>query len=189
MSFVGRATVGVMGSSREGHEDLAEPLGRLLARLELNLLTGAGKGVMTSVSRAYLESRRGRGVCLGIVPCRSLESRNEPRAGYPNPFVELAVYTHLPLSGADGQDDLSRNPINVLTSDVVIALPGGDGTASEVALAIRYGRPVAAFASSPGQLERFGAGLKRFFDIADVEAFLARHLPRPEARADRSIEP
>ncbi|MGD8339697.1 MAG: molybdenum cofactor carrier protein [Gammaproteobacteria bacterium] len=176
MSFVGRATVGVMGSSREGHDQLAVPLGGLLARLELNLLTGGGEGVMTSVSRAYVESRRDRGVCLGIVPCRSVDVRTEPRTGYPNPYVELAIYTHLPLSGVEGQHDLSRNHINVLSSDVVIALPGGDGTASEVELAVRYARPVVAFASTAAQVERFDASLTRFFDIADVEAFLVHHL-------------
>lgn len=176
MSAPGFATVGVMGSGTDEHEDLAAPLGRLLGSLEVNLLTGAGRGVMTSVSRAYLESRRGCGISIGVVPCRSLATRNLPRAGYPNAYVELPVYTHLPLSGAEGQKDLSRNHINVLTSDVIIALPGGDGTATEIELAIRYGKPIAAFVSAPGHLERFDATLQRFFRIADVEAFLLRHL-------------
>jgi uncharacterized protein (TIGR00725 family) len=178
MSAAGFATVGVMGSGSDEHEDLAAPLGRLLGSLEVNLLTGAGRGVMTSVSRAYLKSRRGRGISIGVVPCRSLATRDLPRAGYPNAYVELPVYTHLPFSGAEGHKDLSRNHINVLTSDVIIALPGGDGTASEIELAIRYEKPIAAFAAEPGQLERFDATLARYFRIADVEAFLLRHLRR-----------
>ena len=36
----------------------------------------------------------------------------------------------------------ARNLINVLSSDVVIACPGGAGTLSEVALALKNGRPV-----------------------------------------------
>jgi len=171
-------TVGVMGSGRDEHEQLAVPLGQLLARLELNLLTGGGSGVMTSVSRAYVESRRGRGISIGVVPCQSVDARGIPRRGYPNPYVELPIYTHLPASGAEGLSDLSRNHINVLTSDAVIALPGSDGTRSEVELAIRYQKPVAAFAASREQLAGLDASVTRLFSLAEVERFLAIRLPK-----------
>jgi len=176
MSGVGRATVGVMGSSRDEHAELAEPLGALLARLELNLLTGAGRGVMTSVSRAFLAARRGRGISIGIVPCADIGARAEPRAGSPNPYIELPIFTHLPLSGIDGQDDLSRNHINILSSNVVIALPGSEGTASEIELALRYGRPVAAFAAAASALQNFHADIPRLHAIAAVEQFVCRHI-------------
>jgi predicted Rossmann-fold nucleotide-binding protein len=42
----------------------------------------------------------------------------------------------------------SRNHINVLTPDVIVALPGGSGTASEVKLALLYDKPLVAFLSS-----------------------------------------
>lgn len=48
-------------------------------------------------------------------------------------------------AGVAGQEALSRNHINILTSDVVVALPGGPGTASEVRLALHYGKPVVLF--------------------------------------------
>jgi hypothetical protein len=51
-------------------------------------------------------------------------------------FVELAVQTHLPASGGAGLSALSRNHINALTADVIVALPGGPGTASEVVVEI-----------------------------------------------------
>lgn len=177
MSSIGRATVGVMGSSRDEHADLATPLGELLARLELNLLTGAGRGVMTSVSRAFVEARRGQGISIGIVPAESTDVAHRPREGSPNAYVDLPIYTHLPLSGVDGKDALSRNHINVLSSDVVIALPGSDGTASEVELAIRYEKPVAAFAMAAQQLNNLDPGIERLLDLDDVEAFLRRHIP------------
>ena len=169
-------TVGVMGSSRDEHAELAEPLGRLLARLGVNLLTGAGTGVMTAVSRAYTRAERQRGVCIGIVPAASEAGRGQPKPGYPNPFVELAIYTHLPKSGAAGRDDLSRNHINVLSSDVVIALPGSDGTASEVELALAYGKPVAAYAASDAQLSNLSVRIERLHSIEAVEAFITRRL-------------
>jgi uncharacterized protein (TIGR00725 family) len=184
VSVIGKLTVGVMGSSQDEHIDLAGPLGQLLAALEFNLLTGAGRGVMTSVSRAFLEARRGRGISIGVVPCASLDARSAPRAGSPNPYVELPVYTHLPLSGVDGQDDLSRNHINVLTSDVIIALPGSDGTRSEVELAVRYARPVAVFAETAAQVAHFAGGITRLFDIRDVELFLLDLMERNGGRPD-----
>lgn len=165
-----------MGSSQEEHESLAEPLGELLARLQCNLLTGAGRGVMTSVSRAFIASRRGRGISIGIVPCESADARHVPRQGSPNRYIELPIYTHLPLSGVDGQDVASRNHINVLSSDVIIALPGSDGTASEIELAIRYAKPVATFAHSEDQVEHFNGLVERLYAIDDVEAFLKRNL-------------
>ena len=36
----------------------------------------------------------------------------------------------------------ARNCINVLSSDVVVACPGGAGTLSEIALALKHGRTV-----------------------------------------------
>jgi uncharacterized protein (TIGR00725 family) len=178
VSVVGSRTIGVMGSSCDEHEELAVPLGELLARLELNVLTGAGRGVMTSVSRAYVNARRGRGISIGIVPCESVEQRSVPRHGSPNEFVDLPIYTHLPLSGVDGKDDLSRNHINVLSSDVVIALPGSDGTASEIELAVRYGKPAAAFAVSLDQVQHFNPTIPRILEIAEVESFLKQHIAR-----------
>ena len=50
--------------------------------------------------------------------------------------------------------------INVLSSDVVIALPGGTGTISEVALALKAGKTVIALGWDPGvPLRAAGADL------------------------------
>jgi len=172
-------TVGVMGSGSEELDHLATPLGHLLARLGVNLLTGAGGGVMTSVSRAFTTSPRTRGICIGIVPCASIDDRARAKDGYPNPFVELPIFTHLPYSGTRGQDDLSRNHINVLSSDAIVALPGGSGTASEVVLAVKYGKPIVVFTSGEALVSNFDPSVSRVLDIADVEAFLRLRAPLP----------
>ena len=187
MTVLAAATIGVMGSSQDEHLNLAEPLAKLLARLEVNVLTGAGRGVMTSVSRYFLQSRIGRGITVGIVPCASADARHIPRAGSPNPYVELPIYTHLPLSGLDGSDDLSRNHINVLSSDAVIALPGSDGTRNEVELALKYHKPVALFAAHDSAFMGFNATAPRLYDIGDVEKFLTP-LIQAAARKRRSAE-
>jgi uncharacterized protein (TIGR00725 family) len=50
-----------------------------------------------------------------------------------NPFVDVAVATGL------GQ---ARNVLIVLSCDALIAIGGGFGTLSEIALALRHGKPV-----------------------------------------------
>ena len=95
---------------------------------------------MGSVSEAFSEVTDRAGLVIGVLPGEGGETWPD----YPNPWVELPIYTHLPLSGERGSELASRNHINVLTSDVIVALPGAAGTASEVQLAVRYGKPIVA---------------------------------------------
>jgi len=168
-------TVGVLGSGSDEHLELAEAVGVLLARLGVNLLTGGGGGVMTAVSRAFTRAPRRSGVCIGIVPC-SPDDPAVPKRGYPNPFVELPIFTHLPKSGDEGTSALSRNPINVLSSHVLVALPGGAGTASEVELALRYGKPVIAYAPDARLGRTLPSGVPRAATIREVDDFLRKRL-------------
>ena len=147
--IVAEQTVGVMASGTDEHPRLAPDVGALLASLGVNLLTGGGRGVMTSVSRAFTAAPRAKGICIGVLPCASLDDRVVPKDGFPNAFVELAIHTHLPFSGPDGRHDLSRNHINVLSCVAIVALPGSEGTASEVSLALE--RQLALDRRSPGE--------------------------------------
>lgn len=146
--------VGVMGSGTADGGPAAIALGHLLARLGVHLLTGGGGGVMAAVSEAFCRVPDRAGLVIGILPCVDDDPHCAPKPGYPNAWVELPIRTHLPLSGTEGTDVRSRNHINILTPDAIIALPGGAGTRSEIELALRYGKPVAAFvaegASFPG---------------------------------------
>lgn len=142
-------TLAVVGSSQDEQEHLTEPLGTWLAGRGLNLLTGGGGGVMTSVAKHFVNARGAsdRGIVLGIIPnslgkgAVATPANYDPKARYPNEFVEVAVFTHLP----SGAYDTSRNHINVLSADVVVALRGGIGTKHEVKLARDYGKPVVDF--------------------------------------------
>ncbi|HEV2708133.1 MAG TPA: hypothetical protein VGV59_19610 [Pyrinomonadaceae bacterium] len=171
-----RQTVGVMGSGSDEHDEAARGVGELLAALGVNLLTGGGRGVMRSVSRAYTQTPRASGICIGIIPCRSVGERRTPKEGYPNEFVELPIYTHLPFSGRQGTHDLSRNHINVLTCAAIIALPGGEGTATEVALALDYEKPVIAYATDLTLVQSFLANVRRATTLEAVRQFLLEHL-------------
>lgn len=136
--------VGVMGSGREPHRERAHHLGEWIARAGFHLLTGGGQGVMAAVTEAFVRVADRRGVAIGILPGAAGRSGGAP-PGYPNPWVEIAVRTHLDQVGADGAGRASRNHLNVLSSDVVVVLPGAAGTASEARLALRYGRPCIAW--------------------------------------------
>jgi uncharacterized protein (TIGR00725 family) len=137
--------IGVMGSSREEHAESAVPLGRWIAEQGFDLLTGGGGGVMTAVCRGFRQVPNRAGVAVGILPAG-------PPAGYPNPYVDIVIQTHLPKRGEEGADERSRNHINVLSADVLIALPGGPGTRSEVELAARYRRPLIAYLGPKGAI-------------------------------------
>lgn len=167
-----RPVVGVMGSSTRACEDLAAPLGRWLATLRVHLLTGGGVGTMEAVSRAFAEVGPREGLVIGVLPADLPDGIAVPRAGYPNPSVELAIFTHLPLSGITGTDARSRNHINILSSDVVIVLPGNEGTESEMTLAVRYGKPVIAYFGDHEVDWRPPEGVPVARTLADVQAFV-----------------
>jgi uncharacterized protein (TIGR00725 family) len=171
-----RPIIGVMGSGVDRHDALATPLGAWIASRGFHLLTGGGGGVMAAVSRAFYEVEDRSGIVIGVVPSDGESPRCDPPPGYPNRWVELAVRTHLSLSGARGMAVLSRNHINVLTADVVVALPGGDGTASEVRLAAHYGRSCVALVANADQAAAVPEGVPCLTSVAEVAAFVDAHL-------------
>ena len=132
-----------MGSGHDPHVARAQRVGAWIARAGYHLLTGGGAGVMAAVTEAFVGVTDRPGLALGILPGARGTGGAPP--GYPNPWVEIAIRTHLDERGAGGGDAASRNHLNVLSSDVVIILPGSEGTASEAQLALRYGRPAVAY--------------------------------------------
>lgn len=171
--------VGVMGSGSEPDNDKAAPLGWWLARSGVHLLTGGGGGVMTTVAKAFVTVPDRRGLSIGVLPALgpSEEEASKPAPGYPNPWIELPIRTHLHQRGNEGSSPLSRNHVNVLSADVVVALAGSEGTASEVQLALRYGRPVIAHLDSPDQIPDLPATTPWSPRLEDVQDFVLRHLP------------
>ena len=168
-----RGIVGVLGSGRVGHEALAEPLGDWIARSGFHLLCGGGGGVMLTVSRAFASVAGRRGVAVGVLPGRVDSGGLRSPPGYPNDWIDLPIRTHLPFSGEQGMDPLSRNHINVLSSDVIVALPGGAGTRSEVELAVMYRRPVIAYLGRDGVIEGLAAGaVPVAADLDEVAGFV-----------------
>ncbi len=142
-----RNVVAVIGSGSQGYPELSKPIGIWLAESGFDIVTGGGSGVMAAVAEAHQLVPGREGKVIGILPssqpCESPEERNRYHAplGYPNPHVDYAIRTHLPLSGPQGKTLGSRNHIVVLTGDCVLAFPGQEGTRSEIQLALEYGKP------------------------------------------------
>jgi uncharacterized protein (TIGR00725 family) len=166
--------VGVMGSGQAPtqHEHRAIELGSWLATQNVHLLTGGGGGLMETVCRAFCEMPERRGLVIGIIPSTEADPA-VPKAGYPNRWVELPIYTHLPLSGRQGTEPLSRNHINVLSSNVIIALPGGDGTRSEIMLALKYkAGAVAVYLDDPSDIPQLPKEVPVYRKLPEVQNFI-----------------
>jgi uncharacterized protein (TIGR00725 family) len=172
-----------MGSGTISHAARAEPLGAWLAGEGVHLLTGGGSGVMTAVSRAFTRVAGRRGLCIGVLPAAAADPAAGGPAGYPNPWVELVIRTHLPYSGAYGTGPLSRNHINILSADAIIALPGAAGTSSEVHLALRYQRPLIAYLSRPDEIPDLPPQTPVARELAEVQAFVRQALSVPRDSA------
>jgi uncharacterized protein (TIGR00725 family) len=116
--------IGVVGPGEASSSELAlaEEVGAGLASLGAVVVTGGLGGVMEAACRGA-RSRRGR--TLGILPGDDRDAANG--------WVEIAVAT--------GMGEL-RNGLVVRASDALVAIGGGHGTLSEVALALKLGRPV-----------------------------------------------
>jgi len=120
-----QTVIGVMGGGKVSPEvtAMAFELGRLIAAKGWVLLNGGRNvGVMDASARG---AHSAGGVVIGVLPGHDRSAAS--------PAVDYAIVT--------GMGD-ARNLINVLSSDVVVACPGTAGTLSEVALALKNGRPV-----------------------------------------------
>ena len=105
-------------------------LGVALARNGWVTLTGGrNTGVMEAVCRG---AKSGGGLTIGILPGENLEGASSA--------IDIPVLTGM---------GSARNWINILSSRVVIVCGMGAGTASEVALAIKAGKPLVFFRQSP----------------------------------------
>ncbi len=169
-----------MGSGSEPYSNLARPLGSLIASKGFHLLTGGGSGIMQEVSHGFCQGPNERGICIGIIKgsIESDSSETPAREHLPstvNPWVEIPIYTHLPYSGDRGMDKLSRNHINVLSSDVMIVLPGGSGTRSEVLLRLQYGKRLILYLGE-GKIDGFGPAYFSSRAIEKNQVLVARTL-------------
>jgi uncharacterized protein (TIGR00725 family) len=96
-------------------------VGRGIAQRHAVLICGGLTGVMEHAARG---ARASGGLTIGLLPGEDPDEANE--------YIDVAIATGL---------GHARNAILARTADGVVALGGGLGTLSEIALALRNGRP------------------------------------------------
>ncbi len=129
-----KTIIGVMGGSvaDEKTAQNAREMGRLIAENGWTLLSG---GRPTGVMQASVSgAKEAGGLTIGVLydEDRELAAKD----------LDIVIPTGM---GA------ARNIINVLASDVVVACRGTGGTLSEIAMALRFGRPVVLLDFDPGE--------------------------------------
>lgn len=121
-----RTIIGVMGPGEHATESdcqTAYQLGQAIAQCGWILLTGGrNSGVMAAANQG---AKSANGLTVGILPTSDRRHLSEA--------VDIPILTDM---------GSARNNINVLSSQVVVACGMGAGTASEIALALKAGKPV-----------------------------------------------
>jgi uncharacterized protein (TIGR00725 family) len=103
-----------------GEYEAAYATGRMIAGNDAVLVCGGLGGVMEAACRGAKEAG---GTTVGILP--GMEGGN--------PYLGITIRTGL---------GHARNVLVVLSADAVIAVGGSHGTLSEIAIALKTGRPV-----------------------------------------------
>ena len=128
------AVVGGGSSLDADLEQLCADLGRGAVEAGFRVATGGLGGVMAAVSRgAHGADCYREGDVIGILPGYD--------AGSANLDVDIAVPTGI---------GVARNVVLVSTADVVVAVGGGSGTLSELALAWQLGKPIVGLVAAGG---------------------------------------
>jgi uncharacterized protein (TIGR00725 family) len=121
---MGQKTIAVIGagSADETALNIAAEAGKLIAKRNAILICGGLGGVMEAAAKG---AKSEGGITVGILP---QTNKNEA-----NPYIDV------PVSTGFGE---GRNVIIVRSADALIAVGGEYGTLSEIALALKTGKPV-----------------------------------------------
>ncbi|MGG6897637.1 TIGR00725 family protein [Rhizobium sp. BR 315] len=126
-----RVPIGIIGprEATPAQYDLAEQLGAALADHGLQLLCGGKTGVMEAACKGHASKG---GLPIGILPDEEWQAAN--------PYVAI------PIASGIGP---ARNAIIARACLALIAIGGGVGTLSEMALGLQFNRVVLAMADAP----------------------------------------
>ncbi len=124
-----KVVIGIIGSALAAGKpyDDAMEVGRLAAEKGATVLTGGLGGVMEAACRGAKEAG---GQTIGILP--GFDTRDANR------YIDIPIITGF---------NHARNIIVVRSSDVLIAVAGEYGTLSEIAFALKLGKPVISLGS------------------------------------------
>jgi len=129
------------GHCKEGAQEMAEELGREIARRSMILVTGATTGLPYWAAKGAKEEG---GIVIGFSPAASKMAHiNSYRL--PLDYHDLIVYTGFNYSG--------RNLFLVRASDAVITICGRMGTLNEFTIAFEDGKPQGVLTGTGGMAD------------------------------------
>ncbi|CAB3968133.1 lysine decarboxylase [Burkholderia aenigmatica] len=148
-----RMPVGVIGPRDATGEQMrvAERVAHALAASGIAIVGGGKQGVMEAAARG---AHAAGGCAIGLLP--------EEDARDANPYLTVALPTGL---------GITRNALIARASLCLIAVGGGLGTLSEIALGLQWGKPVFTICDAPPV-----AGVECFDETDPLVARVARWL-------------
>lgn len=138
--------IGVMGSAADlkyskNFEKLAEEVGYWVAKKGAILIFGAEKDYDSLSTAACRGAKRAKGFTVGVTYGKGLNVFEKN--------VDVVIASGLERGGG-------REFTLVLSCDVIIALSGGSGTLTEIAIAYQANIPIVALKNSGGWSEKLG---------------------------------
>ncbi|MGZ2746395.1 TIGR00725 family protein [Burkholderia stagnalis] len=148
-----RTPVGVIGPRDATGEQMrvAERISHALAAAGVAIVGGGKHGVMEAAARG---AHAAGGIAIGLLP--------EDDARDANPYLSVALPTGL---------GITRNALIARASLCLVAVGGGLGTLSEIALGLQWGKPVFVICDAPQV-----AGVEGFDDADRLVARVAQWL-------------
>ena len=137
-----KITISVIG----GHdidaevESIAHEVGGIIAKVGAVLVCGGLGGAMEAASRGAKEAG---GLTVGILPGKDKADAN--------PYIDIALPSSI---------GYARNAMVACCADIIIALPGSEGTSSEISYGIVYKRPI---------IDLGGWGREGMISVKDVQ--------------------
>lgn len=119
-----KITISVIGGHQiDGEvEELAYNVGKIIAKSGAILVCGGLSGVMECSAKGAKEAG---GMTIGLLPGKDKAEAND--------YIDVALPTTI---------GFARNAMVAASADIIVALPGSNGTACEISYGLVYKRPI-----------------------------------------------
>ena len=166
--------IGIMGSAAdlnydEEAENFARKLGELIAKSENILFYGAEKGYSSLSTIAAMEAKKNGGITVGVTGGKDKNAYGDFRP-------DIVIPCGLEIGGG-------REFALVLSCDVIIAISGGSGTLTEMAIAYQAGIPIVTVSNFGGWAEKLS---NEFID--DRKRLKCIEATTPEEALEKALE-